>query len=275
MNKRTIWTKQEINWLINNFEKSFNDDLINQYPNRSLNAILLKAKRLKLKRPNITKQIKSDNMSGNNNPMFGKTGPRLGIKVSNETKLKMSISAKKSFQNGRDISGTNNGMYGKIPWNKNIKMDETACKNIKNGINNYWHNLKKDKTLYDKRINQLRNDMVKKVKKMIISGTIPENLTESILIENKIKFKKQHTIGYYTCDFVINNKIIEVQGDYWHGNPKFYNLDNINETQQKNINRDKRKRTYLLNKNYKILYIWEYDLKNNINKVENKILNFI
>lgn len=44
---------------------------------------------------------------------------------------------------------------------------------------------------------------------------------------------------------------------------------------KKNIRRDKAKKTYLTNKNYEILYLWENDIKTNIEWIKNLIIKFL
>ena len=80
-------------------------------------------------------------------------------------------------------------------------------------------------------------------------------------------------IGYYNCDFIVDNKIIEVQGDYWHGNPKFFN--SFDKIQNKNIKRDKRKLKFLQGKGFEVLYLWEYDLKTNIDFCEKQLKEYL
>lgn len=53
-------------------------------------------------------------------------------------------------------------------------------------------------------------------------------------------------IGWYVVDILIDNIVVEVQGDYWHNLPGAHA-------------KDKRKNTYLTNKGYKVLYIWEHE----------------
>lgn len=63
--------------------------------------------------------------------------------------------------------------------------------------------------------------------------------------------------------------MIEVQGDYWHGNPKLFdeegsnNKRKLNETQKIKMEQDKRKKEFAESKKFKILYIWENDINNN------------
>ena len=86
-------------------------------------------------------------------------------------------------------------------------------------------------------------------------------------------------IGFMQIDNYLNdyNLMIEVQGDYWHVNPIIYNCNGrfINNTQIKDIIQDKKKHTYVKNTGIEILYIWESDIKNNVDLCEKLILNYI
>ena len=80
---------------------------------------------------------------------------------------------------------------------------------------------------------------------------------------------------YYIVDFLLPNEniIIEVNGDYWHGNPLIYQKEQLNNLQLDLINRDINKKNELENIGYKVIYLWEYDLINNIDKCKSIILN--
>lgn len=66
---------------------------------------------------------------------------------------------------------------------------------------------------------------------------------------------------------------MEVHGDYWHANPKFYGKDKkpINERQQYKINRDKEKLYGALSLGFSIIVLWEFDINNNIKKIERQL----
>ena len=282
MNKKD-WTDIEIELLQNNFPIKTNEELIKFFPNRTYFSIKNKAKRLKL-RKNKETEFKNRSIvhKGDKNEMFGKISSKNG-KTYNEyygkekshiIKNKISKDKINKFKNGTlNINGSKNGMFGKIPHNKGVEATPEQKKKTSDSIKNYWKNLSPEKL--DERKNQLRKDWIKKVFKYNISDSKPEKIFESFLFSKKILFKKKIQIGFYNCDFIINDKyIIEVQGDYWHANPKFYstNIDNI---QSKNIRRDKAKLTYLNNQGYFVLYLWEDDILNNLNLCENKLNEFL
>ena len=98
---------------------------------------------------------------------------------------------------------------------------------------------------------------------------------EEWLQKNNIEYNysviMSNGIRNYQFDFLIKNKriLIEVQGDYWHGNPEYYNLDGadgkhkLNEIQIAKINVDKEKEEYAKLKNFKLIHIWESNIKKN------------
>ena len=102
----------------------------------------------------------------------------------------------------------------------------------------------------------------------------------SILDKNNIKYEREYLVKYYSVDNYLTdlNLMIEVMGDYWHGSPLKYNAQttNLNKTQQKDIQYDKQKHTYV--KRYReieILYLWEKDIDEHIELCEKLILEYI
>ena len=90
----------------------------------------------------------------------------------------------------------------------------------------------------------------------------------SILDELKINYEREKIFEYYAADNYLNdfNLIIEVMGDYWHGNPIRYNENKytLNSIQDRTIIKDKQKKSYITNKyGIKILYLWETDINKN------------
>lgn len=108
----------------------------------------------------------------------------------------------------------------------------------------------------------------KRTVNMICNGTFNHTETEPQIILNKmlesleIKYINEYNCKYYSVDnYLIDyNLMIEVNGGFWHCDPRKYN--NISYQQQYDrIISDKRKRSSIL-KNYgiNILYLWEKDL---------------
>lgn len=119
----------------------------------------------------------------------------------------------------------------------------------------------KDKTFRDKTIKA-------SMKAQNLSPNKPEKKLIKLLkkiLPNQYKFvgDGKLIVGGFCPDFINTNgqkKIIEHYGTYWHNT----------ETWKK---RDKRRLIAYKRYRYKTLIIWEHELKN-LNKVENKIINF-
>ena len=79
------------------------------------------------------------------------------------------------------------------------------------------------------------------------------------------------------CDFCFPQKkiIIEVDGDFWHGNPdKFPDVTKLHKHQLKGIGRDKSKNAYISkidNGSWTLLRFWESDIKKDVMKCVDKI----
>lgn len=123
-----------------------------------------------------------------------------------------------------------------------------------------------------------RIDAIRILESKIISQTNskPQQLVDSILDNNQIKYEREKGIKYYCIDnYLDDDLMIEVMGDYWHCNPLKFN-QKMNKTQYERIPKDKRKHTYVKKYyNTEILYIWESDTYNDLLKCEKLILEYI
>lgn len=266
------WNNTEINLLKEYFAITNDVNIINYITGRTLTSIKVKAKRLKIYRNNATKKSNRSNSSvGEKNGMYGKHSKiknktydeYYGIEKSELIKSKLSVG--RIGKSG--LSGSKNGMYGKIPHNKGVSPSNIEKEKIRKGIKCYWNNL--SELEFKKRKNKLKEEWILKRNNYSEIDTLPEKITESILLKLNVNYIKKMNIGYYNCDFVVDNTVIEVQGDYWHGNPKFYNT--FDKIQQKNMNRDKCKLSFLSNKGYLVVYLWENELKTNLKYCEEKL----
>lgn len=118
----------------------------------------------------------------------------------------------------------------------------------------------------------------KYVEKMLINhksfNTKPEIKMNDILKNLNIKFKHGFYVKIkhrYIADFYLYdyNCIIEVDGNYWHGNTKYF--PNLTEKQIEQKELDKIRTTEITNANYKILRFWEKDF--DLTKVSDAINN--
>jgi G:T-mismatch repair DNA endonuclease (very short patch repair protein) len=79
-----------------------------------------------------------------------------------------------------------------------------------------------------------------------------------MLDELKVNYEPSFLIKpKFVVDIRIENIIIQLDGDYWHGHPRFVNLT---ERQKKQQMRDKAQDKCLTSLGYKVIRIWESDL---------------
>jgi hypothetical protein len=99
-------------------------------------------------------------------------------------------------------------------------------------------------------------------------------LCETIFGKLGEKFYEEFSYGGFIFDFRIDNYLIEVQGDYFHCNPNTRHAIPKNDMQKNNLERDKRKHSFVkeLGK-YILIELWEYDIINNIEKIKKCLIN--
>ena len=85
-----------------------------------------------------------------------------------------------------------------------------------------------------------------------------------------VDFIFQGEVQRYSIDFldIKNNICYEINGNYWHANPKIYKEESLTDAQKFNVYRDKNKKIYLESKGYKVITIWEDDIADVV--LENK-----
>jgi G:T-mismatch repair DNA endonuclease (very short patch repair protein) len=134
------------------------------------------------------------------------------------------------------------------------------------------------------RIQQQREIRAKQ--KFPFKDSKPELLVQSILNKNGIKFKKHKSFklskSYHQADIVVEpNRAIEIFGDYWHFNPKMYDGESIQRKRRKQIKAkdvwkyDKYVINGMKKQGYKVLVVWESELKNELERTTKKILKFV
>ena len=118
--------------------------------------------------------------------------------------------------------------------------------------------------------------------------SINEKMNE-ILNKNGFIYKREFPIkrndkkGYYCYDFLVNNElIIEMNGRFWHADPRWYNENDImnfpgRKEIAKNIwKKDNDKKNLAIKNGYKFITIWEDDINNSddyeiLNLIQNEI----
>jgi len=94
-----------------------------------------------------------------------------------------------------------------------------------------------------------------------------------MLTELGIKFKAQHILKDKIYDFYLPDYgiLIEVDGDYYHCNPRKYPKGPINKMQKKNLKNDAYKDNLAKAWGFELIRIWEYDIVNMGSVVSRKL----
>lgn len=186
--------------------------------------------------------------------------------------------------------GQGNPMFGKEPWNKGknkhhdssllevskkltgrVTKDETklkqsisAKKRTKHGNTGNKHSEESKQKMREATLKRIsRGDFKHLVTK-------PHKIFKKILQELRIDFKEEVVFGFFSVDFYLPrfNIYIEIDGDYFHCNPKIFPNGPVTKTQIINAANDKRKNTYFKNKNVKLVRFWEFDILNNKEEIQ-------
>ena len=96
---------------------------------------------------------------------------------------------------------------------------------------------------------------------------VPDEYRQQTLFINK----KQYRVD--AIDYV--SKIIyEFYGDYWHGNPNVFNLDDVNIYNKKTFrelyDHTIKRQKELEDEGYKIIFIWENDFRKQLKEIKNE-----
>lgn len=112
----------------------------------------------------------------------------------------------------------------------------------------------------------------------------PDLMVQDFLIENNIDFQIEKTFfnkenhGWAIVDILVGNTAFEVQGTYWHADPRFYKKDDIfqhNKTAEDIWARDSSKKLFLESFGLKVVYLWQEDIINNFDIIKSLILENI
>lgn len=229
----------------------------------------------------LSKERKGVWCVGENNPMFGKS-----------CYYNMTPEEKQQWQNNisKSTAGENNPMFGKklldiMGKERFQQMKDNQRKTIDSRTPEKRQEISETQSKIQQKLKaedpegysemKRRAGRASSRKQSFYKMTIPEKMVEAFLKEHNVNYDYSCIMGSdekcFQYDFIIHGKrvLIEVQGDYWHGNPLYYNLDGshgktkLNEVQLKNLERDKRKLQFAIDKKFKAVFIWETEIKNN------------
>lgn len=112
--------------------------------------------------------------------------------------------------------------------------------------------------------------------------TMPERIVAKELRKRKIYFSRHVAALIGKPDFVFRRKRVAVfiDSDFWHGHPKRFimpqsNLDYWQQKIKRNKARDQEVTKALKNEGWKVLRIWENDVKKKFDRIILKILKAI
>jgi G:T-mismatch repair DNA endonuclease (very short patch repair protein) len=186
------------------------------------------------------KEETSLRVSGEGNPMFGKSWKD----YTDEDTI-----ARHARLSGH--LGELNGMFGKSIFEY---MDEATTETWK----------RKQQVLHEQRLKTGKYvDMGLASAKKPIKMTKPERIVREWLETNRILNQYGYRLENSSYDFRVGDTLIEVHGDYWHGNPEIYGPEKrlLNETQLFKIDRDKEKERLAREYNFSLIVIWESEIK--------------
>jgi very-short-patch-repair endonuclease len=129
---------------------------------------------------------------------------------------------------GQRVAGVKNGFYGKK--HKPQTLEKLAKKNA---------------------------DIPRNVSK-------PELIVWGMLHALGVDFEFQKQVGPYICDFMIDNKILEVYGDFWHSNNKMHPSQKAH---------DIKKESYLSNNGFHVTVFYESEIVNEPKAIVERIIS--
>lgn len=162
----------------------------------------------------------------------------------------------KRTTNPKKISETRNG-FSEEKWESIKNKHRQSVEKYRNG-KKYWLNLSDE-------------EKSKRLKDSLWKGrTYHSKLEKRIInafVEMGIPIECQKFIGGKSFDICLFNKfVIEVNGDFWHANPKLYKKDSVLKFPETDIlaediwNRDEIKKKIAEDNGYIVRYIWEKEV---------------
>ena len=111
-------------------------------------------------------------------------------------------------------------------------------------------------------------------------NTGPELVLRKLLSKNKVRGYRIHSKIFGKPDLVFtkNRLVVFIDGCFWHKCPLCFvkpasRVEFWKEKITGNLKRDKEVNKFLLKNNWKVLRIWEHELKKNPEKAYQKVIN--
>lgn len=122
-------------------------------------------------------------------------------------------------------------------------------------------------------IEKIRQATLKQLEREIFRKTSIEKIVEGFLIEEAIPYQYSFILQGAQFDFLLvgTTILIECDGDFWHGNPKFYST--FYDVQKRIMMRDMEKNQLAEKYGFTLLRFWEDEVKNDFENVKQRIIN--
>ena len=120
-----------------------------------------------------------------------------------------------------------------------------------------------------------KKNLEETAKKMSKKMTAPERVFFKLTKEIKVECIPQKIVGGKIYDFYIpsKNMLVEVDGDYYHGNPEIFKENN--GMQKRNKKNDIYKDTVAIGYGYNLERVWENDLNKNYSDVKKRFIKLL
>lgn len=111
----------------------------------------------------------------------------------------------------------------------------------------------------------------------LLEGKVSEilksiGLSESEIVESG--YLKFPCGNFCFPDFRVGNRIVEVDGDFWHAHPT-QDFAKLTEVQKFNILRDRKKAKLYQENGYEVINLWESDINNQRESVKERLAEFL
>lgn len=215
---------------------------------------------------------------GEKSPMFGRTCYDVWLdKYGKERADALEAERRRKFS--QSIIGENNPFFGKH------HTEETLIK-LRNSSRQWFKSLpiseqnSRRRRISDGQKKLMADDPVKYRNAKIQGGRASmisqmpnwkpnriERMVEAELQRRNVPMTFGVILGYMQFDFGNKERrvLLEVQGDYWHGNPSIFGEGKsrpLNDIQLKKIEKDRQKEEFCKERGLKLFKIWESDIKN-------------
>lgn len=186
--------------------------------------------------------------------------------------------------------GKNNPMFGKDSWNKGLTKDTSdIMKKISDDRKGIKHSDEAKRKMSEaqrkrkfephaghKHTEECKEKIRQNTLRLIKEGVFAQLKSKphvrfgEILNELNLEYIEEKIFEFFTFDYYIPilDLYVEVDGDYFHSNPRIYPNGPKSKTQKINYYRDKKKNKFCQERNINLIRFWECDILNNPNLIK-------